>query len=205
VPLAGVIWYDWNPFVLLVLFWIENIVTGAFYVPRILMAKGHKQVDAVNTGKPVRSSNQVVLAVFFCFHYGLFCFGHGTFVFSMFDDPSSGSSYSIEDVFTIIDEFNLSLAIIALAISHGFSFVYNYFFNGEYKKAIAAQQMQRPYHRVVILHLAIILGGFLVSFLDRPLMGLVALIVIKIFIDVKAHIMEHQGKKMPIVPILGKK
>ena len=204
IPLVGVIGYGWSVFALLVLFWFENIVTGLFYVPRILMAKGHLQPNFRQIGEPVGKPIQVGIAAFFCIHYGLFCFGHGQFVFSMADDVGS-VRYDIEDVFTVVNEFNLWWAILALVISHGFSFVYNYMSKGEYKKANFMEQMKRPYNRVVVLHLTIIFGSFLVSLMEEPLMGLIVLLAVKIVVDVKAHIFEHTGKKMPIMPLPRKR
>ena len=54
--------------------------------------------------------------------------------------------------------------MIGLAISHTVSFVLNYRRRGEYLKVSPAQQAQAPYGRLVILHLAIILGAGRASF-----------------------------------------
>lgn len=200
VPLAGVLWDGWSVFALLVLFWIENIITGLFYIPRIILAEGAGPPGVVEINGKARQLGQVGMAAFFCFHYGFFAFGHGTFVFSMVPDERSNSHYGMSDAFTVIGEYGLSWAILALFVSHGFSFFYNYLYRGEYKTAIFMQQMMRPYNRVIILHLTIIFGGFLVTLLNEPLWGLLVLLGIKIFIDVKAHTLEHRGKKMPILP-----
>jgi hypothetical protein len=197
VPLAGVLWYDWSVFALLVLFWIENVITGLFNIPRIIMAKGPSAPAELEINGTARQVGQLGLAVFFCIHYGIFTFGHGSFVFA----TMATGHYGVEDTFTVIAEYGLSWAILALLISHGFSFFYNYLYRGEYKKADFAKQMQRPYHRVIILHVTILLGGFLVSLMNEPLMGLIVLLGLKIVIDIKAHVLEHQGRDMPIVPM----
>lgn len=200
VPLAGVLWYGWSVFALMVLFWIENVITGLFNVPRIIMAQGPSGPAEVEINGTARQLGQLGLAAFFCVHYGIFTFGHGTFVFATMSDDHVSGRYGVEDAFTVIGEYGLSWAILALIISHGFSFFYNYLYRGEYKQADFARQMQRPYHRVIILHVTILLGGFLVSFMNKAIMGLVVLLGVKIFIDIKAHVLEHQGRDMPIIP-----
>jgi hypothetical protein len=55
--------------------------------------------------------------------------------------------------------------------------------------------MGKPYARVAILHLVIILGGFLLMALKSPLVGLLLLIVLKIIFDLRNHIREHAKLK----------
>jgi hypothetical protein len=58
--------------------------------------------------------------------------------------------------------------------------------------------MMQPYGRVVVLHLAILGGGFLVMLMGMPVAGLVLLIVLKIGLDVLAHAKQHVlGGDMP--------
>lgn len=51
--------------------------------------------------------------------------------------------------------------------------------------------MQDPYGRVVIMHLTIIGGGFLMSVLQSPIAGLIMLVLIKIVIDIRTHVKQH--------------
>jgi hypothetical protein len=51
--------------------------------------------------------------------------------------------------------------------------------------------MGQPYARVVVLHLTIIGGGFLVMALGAPVLGLLLLVVLKIGVDLAAHLREH--------------
>ena len=52
--------------------------------------------------------------------------------------------------------------------------------------------MQQPYGRVVVLHLAILGGGFLIMALKSPTAGLVLLVVLKIILDVRSHWKERR-------------
>lgn len=39
IPVVGVLWLGWQVFALLLLFWLENVVVGAFTVLRMLAAR----------------------------------------------------------------------------------------------------------------------------------------------------------------------
>jgi hypothetical protein len=183
-PIYGAIFLHWQVFPILVLFWIENIVIGVFNVFKMVFVapNGTKQVGA-----------KVAMIPFFCVHYGIFTFVHGLFLFLIFggffeiDDPTSMSN-----VFNSFSDLHLEWAIIALVISHGFSFIENYIRKGEYKNTNLAQLMGEPYSRVVVLHITIVIGAFLVAFLGSPVVGLFLLVALKIFIDIRAHLIQHR-------------
>jgi len=82
--------------------------------------------------------------------------------------------------------------IAALAASHLFSFIWNYLYRGEFRRAALTELMQQPYGRVVVLHLTILLGGFAAMLLGSPLWALLLLIGLKIALDLKAHLKEHR-------------
>ncbi len=125
-------------------------------------------------------------------HYGIFTLVHGIFIFIIFGgffeetEPSS-----VFDVFGNFADLQLWWAISALVISHTISFFTNYIGKGEYKNATLNQLMGQPYGRVVILHITIIIGGFLVALFGSPVVGLILLIALKTFIDIKTHLKQH--------------
>lgn len=198
IPLVGVIWFGWSVFALLVLFWIENIIIGLFNVPRILMARGHENAALQAVGDKVTPLIVWFTALFFLVHYGGFAFGHGTFVFSMIGGyQADGSRYEITDVFEVIGEYELLIAVLGLVISHGFSFGYNYLYKEKYKEAVFIFQMFKPYKRVIMLHVTIIFGGALITAMGEPLLGLLVLLMVKIYMDIKAHVHEYAREANP--------
>jgi hypothetical protein len=54
-----------------------------------------------------------------------------------------------------------------------------------------SQQMVAPYSRIVFMHITIILSAFLISFTGTSQFLLISLILLKIIIDVIAHLREH--------------
>ena len=56
--------------------------------------------------------------------------------------------------------------------------------------------MTAPYSRVVVLHVTVLVGGFLADSLGAPLGALILLIVLKTVIDLLAHLREHRKAQM---------
>lgn len=185
VPLGGVLFLGWEIFPLVFLFWFENVIVGVFNALKMLLAE------------PAGAAGWVVKAAmlpFFCFHYGMFCFVHGVFVFVLFGRGVTGVAGfpGPEQFWRVLQAQHLYWAVLALAASHSVSFVVNYLRSGEYRQARLDALMQAPYGRVVVLHLAILGGGFLLLSLGSPVWGLVLLIVLKIGLDVRAHLRERR-------------
>jgi hypothetical protein len=188
VPLAGVLFWNWNVFALIVLFWMENVIVGVFFVLRMLLA---------DPRDPALWAGKLLMIPFFCFHYGLFTVVHGTFVFSIF----GGNGYPVrnlellEPAMRAANDYALWLPVGVLVASHLFSFLWNYLYRGEFRRAQLARLMATPYGRVVVLHVGIILGGIATMALGSPLWALLVLLGMKIGLDLKAHLKEHSQPK----------
>ncbi len=89
-------------------------------------------------------------------------------------------------------EYHLGWAVLGLAISHGISFASNYIRNGEYKRANLMQLMMQPYGRIIVLHITILGGGFLMMMLHSPTIGLLLLVALKIALDLGGHLAERK-------------
>jgi putative flippase GtrA len=106
--------------------------------------------------------------------------------------------FANDDLATVANLFvSLWPALMALLISHGISFVMNFIGNKEYLNITVRQQMAAPYARVVLMHVTLIIGGFIVQILHDPAAVLLLFILIKIFIDVDAHTKEHNAVVAP--------
>jgi hypothetical protein len=185
VPLYGVFSLHWQVFPILLLFWMENVVVGIFNALKMLVA---------SPASPASWLTKIIMIPFFCFHYGMFTLIHGVFVFGFFGGYfTSGASFPNENsLFQAISNFQLGWAFLALFLSHAISFTINYIGKGEYKKAELKELMNQPYSRVVLLHVTILIGGFMVMSLGSPVFALLVLILLKTFIDIQAHLREHK-------------
>jgi hypothetical protein len=186
LPLIGVLFWGWDVFPLLALFWMENVAIGLFFILRMICAD--PQDPALWAGK-------LLMVPFFCFHYGMFTAIHGVFVFSLF----GGKAYDVpglsvlEPAARAAADYGLWLPLAVLVASHLFSFFWNYLYRGEFRRARLAELMSKPYGRVVVLHLTIILGGFGAMALGSPVWALLLLLAFKIGLDLRAHIKEHSA------------
>jgi hypothetical protein len=184
-PVYGVLFLGWKVFPIIFLFWLENLVIGALNVFRMLLA------DLAN--KPLWLLKAFVIP-FFCLHFGLFTFMHGVFVMGFFGGMfRAGTPFPDgEIIMGFIREYKLGWSIIGLAASHAVSFAVNYVGAGEYRQANPINLMQQPYGRVIVLHITIIAGGFLVAILQSPGVGLLLLVALKIGLDLRSHLREHR-------------
>jgi hypothetical protein len=190
VPLYGVLFLDWKVFPLLMLFWLENVIVGVFNVFKMILA---------SPAKPATWLGKVVAVPFFCIHYGMFTLVHGFFVFAMFSGDFFGNAADLDtaSIIQTLGTYQIGWAALALLLSHFISFTVNYIGKGEYKQSSLSDLMGQPYGRVVVLHVTILLGGFLIGFLGSPVIALLLLIVLKMYIDVQAHLKEHAKFRAP--------
>jgi hypothetical protein len=191
VPLLGVLFFEWDTFLVVYLFWCENLILGVCNLLRMAFACGEEGI-AQHIVKPL-------VAVFFIVHYGMFTVAHGSVILSFFGAERLGWENAMfgSDFFGPVTEGLIQLwpeiwvGFLALSASHLFSFFVNYLGGGEYRRTKVEDTMTQPYRRVVVLHLAVCFGALAVAAAGN-LVGLLALlVVIKTAVDLRAHWKEH--------------
>jgi hypothetical protein len=198
IPLLGAIFLDWTVFSLMFLFWIENVIIGLLNVVKLLGAQPDEDIGP-DTPRGMRIfllGLQIFYACFFTVHYGGFCMGHGVFVFAIFGKDAGlsvpgGLGEALKMGHQLLIEQKLLIAVIVIFISHLFSLVYNYFIKGERKGAELQYLMGRPYGRIIVLHITIIVGAIPVMVLGSPIWALVLLLILKTGVDLKSHLKER--------------
>jgi hypothetical protein len=206
VALIGVLFLGWNLAMILVLYWVESGIVGLLNLPKILLARGPLTLTArgVSLAVPMASTGLLSLAaraftaIFFLIHYGIFWIGHGLFVFllpafarqrggagvaAVSNDPFAGAG---------IDPAVVGSAALILLASHAVSFWTNYVRRREYLGISYLQQMAQPYSRVLVMHVTILAGAFLMILIGTPVAALVVLVVMKTLIDLRLHGREHE-------------
>lgn len=173
IPAVGVILAGWDVGDIMLLFWLESAIIALFNILKMLRISG-----------PV-----AIFYSFFVGHFGVFMAVHLMFIFGLFIEKE-GVSASIPEILAIFK--SMWIAITALLISHGFSFKQNFIDKQEYLRLTIKDQMHKPYNRIMIMHVTLIIGGFLVLALDSCLLALMLLIALKVIVDMKSHIREHE-------------
>lgn len=191
-PLIGVLLWDWDAAAIVVFYWSENLVIGALTILKLL------------------ARNAVLgwfSSAFFTIHYGGFCAVHGMLAMSLLGvdigDPFEGIGLPFFLIFVemLIGVIAGVLAVapqdwiwgfVAISLSHIFSLASNYFGRGEYQEQTGEKLMMAPYRRIVVLHLAILFGGWGTLALGSPLPLLLILVVGKTLLDLRMHLREHK-------------
>jgi len=128
---------------------------------------------------------------FFVVHYGIFTTVHGVFVLTLFGGVHERGFPGPTAFFHAVQGAGIWPAALALGASHAVSFAFNYIGGGEYRTAALASLMSRPYGRVMVLHVVILGGGFLVQALGAPHAAIALLVVLKTGLDLVGHVREH--------------
>lgn len=191
VPVVGVLFWNWEVFIILLLYCTETFIIGLYNFFKILLArKSHWGLN-------------IFLSIFFLFHFNLFVLVQTVFVvvFSQIDVAELSSETEENQDFTEVigaaetymaDQY-LRESVLALIISHGFSFFVNYLVGGEFRRADAGKLMLAPYGRIVVQQLTVIFGGFaLLLFSVSADVFLVMLILLKTGLDMRSHFRQHQ-------------
>ncbi len=191
VPLVGVLAFGWSVYELYALYWSESVVIGGFTILRMLTVRrggGAGELPAA-----------IVLAAFFCVHYGLFLIVHGVFVVVLVGPGTASGREVIPGAGLMLLEATArgagGLGLLALVASHGVSFVAN-FLGGERERTTTRQVMFAPYPRILAMHVCVLAGAILATTImgrnaQGPMLGL--LVVVKTVVDVLAHRAEHRS------------
>jgi hypothetical protein len=180
VPVAGAVFFGWNLSDVMVIYWAESAVVGLF-----------------NLAKIIRIGRWAALFAgpFFLGHFGGFMAVHFLFIYSIFVEGvgGEGPAGDLSNVFALF--VGLWPALLALLLSHGYSFFANFLGQREYEGRTVSQQMSEPYSRIIFMHLVLIFGGGLALVMGEPTFVLLIVIALKIFFDVKAHAKQRSGGK----------
>ena len=206
LPLFGVLFLHWDAFYIVLLYWAENVVIGFYNVLKMVFAAAPH--PAAHLGK-------LFLIPFFIIHYGGFTAVHGFFVLVLFHKgegpPMGGANWPcclvfVQMLFNVLGYVysiippQVRMAVLALFASHGVSFVQNYLLKREYATARPNELMGSPYGRVVVMHVAIIAGGFLTAAVGSPAPLLAVLVALKTILDVSLHNREHKKAAAKVLP-----
>lgn len=189
IPLAGVLWLGWDLFSILILYWLESGVIGVVNIFKMARAAGSVAGVQLATGGAMQVSamSRGCLMGFFTIHYGLFWAVHGVFVFLLpiiagvasaartgGRPDIAGSSLTLEGI---------AVALVALTAYHLLEYWYGYVGKREYERVSSMAQMFAPYPRVLVLHITILAGAFLVFSSGQPVALVVLLVALKTIID----------------------
>lgn len=170
VPVAGVLWAGWSPLQLLLLYWIENVAVGVF---------NWQKLRDYERFKPEPGPQPFTLSSFFLMHYGMFTLVHGIFavvVGLLFAGPGAERAWNGADW--------LSMAGVAVALVVIHLGDYLHWRGGKgWNEGTADGQMFAPYGRIIVMHLTVLGGAFVLAMTHAPVAYIALLAVLKTFIE----------------------
>ncbi len=181
IPLYMVLSGEWTLEQVILLFWAESGVIGFYTLLKMAV---------------VARWWSIFPGVFFLGHFGGFMAMHFLFIYMLFLRgalPGTLAPAALDELVRLFAP--LQLALLALVISHGISFVANFAMRREYEGARVQSLMTAPYGRIIAMQLTLILGGWVVMWLHDPAPALAMLIVFKVIADLSGHHGEHERAK----------
>jgi hypothetical protein len=205
VPLVGVIFWGWDAFVLLMLYWLETAIIAFWTVTRIATLPVSALEDIkIGSGKSVTSS--VGLAVFFTLHAGIFMGVHFLFLWELFSDDWARKIHGFRD---FIDQMvigtGLWVPLLALFIVRGALMLFDSIKPQLMRRfGIVPRRPREPavlgpgetllfglYLRIVVMQVTIIIGAWFALILGNA-GALIFLIIVKTAVDLSFQIIaEH--------------
>ncbi|MEZ5960322.1 MAG: DUF6498-containing protein [Hyphomonadaceae bacterium] len=178
IPVIGVLFWGWSAFALIVLYWLENLVIGVRTLASMI-------ANAAVTGG-VNWLGALFFGAFFTLHYGLFCFGHGIFVMALFGGSFYGDSIidlggAVTALFAT--QTNLAIGFASIVAWQVVQFI-RFIVGGEVRRTNVIELMGAPYPRIIVLHISIIVGGFVLALLNQPVAGILVLALVKMGYDI---------------------
>ena len=187
-PLAGVVWWGWDAFLLLTLYWMETVVIAFWTVVRIALSRaGGAGTLAGGGGRPVR--RPLALAAFFTVHAGLFIVVHFIFLWSLFSGNWAAQAGGVRAFFerAIFNE-GLWAPLLILFVARGIYAIGPILLRLWVHLSGRPQGAANPgltmgelldglYRRIVVMQVAIIAGGWFAMAIGSmaPLILLIAL------------------------------
>ena len=208
LPLIGVLFWGWDVFLLLVLYWFETAIMG-FWIIVATLVDPHQTI-----GPTAKQTSRTFLVLFLTAHAGIFMGVHFMFLWALFSgDWANAVRDPIDFARVIVIGSGLWIALIALFISRGVSTLLRLLNPDILPVWLAPKQVhiadanpfseQRLlggfYRRIIIMHLTLIFSGIVAGAVGS-VVPLVLMIAIKIAIELKLHFNESADTKPVSVP-----
>lgn len=185
VPLAGILWWGWDAFVLLSLYCLETAIIGFWTILRL--ATMSRDPGSV-AGRSIAGT--LALAGFFTVHAGLFMTVHMAFLYILFAGPWTGRIHDARDfIRLIVIGAGLWIPLLALFVGQGAVFINDainrfVFAKTQITNADTGVLMGNFYKRIVIMHAAIMGGAFIAQAIGT-IAPLIVLVLLKIAIEIR--------------------
>ena len=179
---CGVMVLGWSPFIVIVLYWVENVVIGVSSLAKILLSGARHSVGGL--------SGALGTGVFFTMHYGLFTVGHGVLLAQFLGSTELGRGAADGGLFGplgatlhyLLSDREGWLAVIAILAVHVGLFIQWSLRTRELPIPVN-ELILAPYGRMIVLHITLLAGAFLMQAFHAPKFCALLLIALKLAYD----------------------
>jgi hypothetical protein len=199
VPILGVAYYNWAPFEVFWLFWMETLIIAFFNAIRVLYSQGLEQpTETTSTALKLNfkdAAGYLLVRIFVFFFYALFII---VFIGVLGSSTTSGVK-SLAVIFFANKLFNIALLLTLL--SQSFYLIKYFFMNGAYRFSKPGEYSALFDSRQIVIHVAVVLGAVGSSFLFKEGNQHTALWVIGVFCLVKCIVELYlvSNSKNPVI------
>lgn len=195
LPLLGVVYWGWDTFLVVMLFWMETVIFAFWAMVSILLGVPATEKETPSLG------GRVALVIFFTLHSGLFMLVHFLFLWAMFSGDWRSEIRGAEDFYSkIVVAAGLWLPLMVSFIGRGVATLAD---RAPELSALSAPIVKQKtsaedeeesngavgplYVRIVILHLVIIAGAWLAQTFGS-VAPFILLILFKTAVDLSFHL-----------------
>jgi hypothetical protein len=190
--IVGVLWWNWDMRILVLLYWVENLFLGILQIVKIAFSR------SVSHSSSLSWLLRGFIILFFMVHYGGFCGGHGLFllIISGNGGPRVLSEMSFAwGPLVFLDLLRVVTIQIWQVIPSSAWFSIAGIALGRLVEVIRERDrwleqspkdlMQEPYKHIIVVHIAIIIGMFFAMILKNPMPVLGLIVIGKFMIDLR--------------------
>ena len=170
IPIWGVLYWDWTPFYVFYLFWLETLIVAIFNTFKIIGCRGHEYSEKLHksghkySGLHVNYASHTGKAIrYLLIRIGIFCF-YLVFIVA-FIGITAGKKNEKLSIFELMffrnPAFNYTL--VAFILNQLIQLMFNFYVNGNYKRTHPSDFASIFDGRQLIVHVAVVLGGFIAA------------------------------------------
>jgi len=187
VPLIGVIYWGWDAFLLLMLYWMETAIIAFWTYVRITSVPLTTML-AEQSGSATPMASRVVVLIFFMVHSGIFMTVHFVFLWVLFSGAWAQRVHGpVDFARQIVIQSGLWVPLLLMFAVRGFAAISE---NREWARVLPSNTpgvgaiVGGLYARIVIMHMVVLLGAWVAIAFGSALGPIILLVVLKTLVDV---------------------
>lgn len=165
IPLAGVLFRDWDPKQMFLIYCLETVIIGIFNIVKMLVVIAYEPRRKWNVNQNAQAHG-LFLVLFFIVHYGFFVFVQMALFAGVSGITENGSFGTFSFIAHIPKLLNPETKIVLYTFigMYAFQTTIDFILSGKYRLVPLNILMFSPYFRIVIQQFVVILGSFFLQF-----------------------------------------